>query len=620
MQWRDVYVKYLMSFSEAEYFPNPGLMDYLSHINFTDNYRGITLLSVLGKLFTRIMNNRLVTWAEEYRIYVKAQGGFRPGRSTVDNIFVLDGIMNSYLSSGKALYSAFIDFSKAFDYVVRDNLWYKLIKAGVSGKMLTMIRSISEHVKTKVFFQGNKSDEFECSLGVRQGDCLSPSLFAMYINDLEHVLISNQCGIEFGQYKMSLMLYADDVILLSDKSAGLQKALDVMQNYSNRWKLKINTNKSKILVFKKGRRRANERWIYGNAELQQTNSIPYLGIVFTQGGAMTTAQKTLSEQALKATFDLQKKISNFDYINPPELKDLFYKMVVPILNYSAEVWGFHLGVDVERVHLKFLKNLLGVKRSTQNDFIYGEYGTTPLNEIRKIQILKYWARIVSNEKSGMVTNCYNVMYNHSLITENCTNWASRVSDLLFSLGFGECWFQQSVGDIQAFISIADQRIKDQYLQQWHGNLESSTRARTYRALRPNFTCQTYLHCIHSSEHLKSLARFVTSSHRLRVETGRWDKPPVPYAQRKCQICDIEIEDEFHFMFVCPLYNADRTKLLPRYYRVNPSMQKFIDLMNETNPRLINRTAKFIYKSFKSRTAYFSQHWFWCVCVYHKCII
>ena len=139
-------------------FPEPwseGLLVPLfkkGNINITDNYRGITLLSVLGKLFTRIMNNRLVTWAEDYRIYVEAQGGFRPGRGTVDNIFVLDGIVNSYLSSGKALYTAFIDFSKAFDYVVRDNLWYKLIQVGVSGKMLCMIRAIYENVKTKVFF------------------------------------------------------------------------------------------------------------------------------------------------------------------------------------------------------------------------------------------------------------------------------------------------------------------------------------------------------------------------------------------------------------------------------------------------------------------------------------
>ena len=108
---------------------------------------------------------------------------------------------------------------------------------------------------------------------------------------------------------------------------------------------------------------------------------------------MTTAQKTLSEQALKATFHLQKKFSNFDYIKTPEVKDLFYKMVVPILNYPSEVWVFHSGADVEMVHLKFLKNLLRVKRSTQNDFIYGEFGTTPLSETREIQIFKYWTKI-----------------------------------------------------------------------------------------------------------------------------------------------------------------------------------------------------------------------------------
>ena len=70
----------------------------------------------------------------------------------------------------------------------------------------------------------------------------------------------------------------------------------------------MNTHKSKLLVLKKGRRRANERWIYGNVEIQQTNSISYLGIVFTQGGAMTTAQKTLSEQVLKAILTSRKNV------------------------------------------------------------------------------------------------------------------------------------------------------------------------------------------------------------------------------------------------------------------------------------------------------------------------
>ena len=87
-----------------------------------ENYRGITLLSVLGKLFTRVINNRLGEWAENYFLLIEAQVGFRPGMGTVDNIFVLHGLITHMLNTGKKLYCTFIDFTKAFDYVVRDNL------------------------------------------------------------------------------------------------------------------------------------------------------------------------------------------------------------------------------------------------------------------------------------------------------------------------------------------------------------------------------------------------------------------------------------------------------------------------------------------------------------------
>ena len=87
------------------------------------NYRGIMLLSRLSKLFTRILNNRLTSWAEEYGIYIEAQAGFRQHMSTVDNVFVLNSLISHALNSGKKLYCSFIDFSKAFDYMVKDILW-----------------------------------------------------------------------------------------------------------------------------------------------------------------------------------------------------------------------------------------------------------------------------------------------------------------------------------------------------------------------------------------------------------------------------------------------------------------------------------------------------------------
>ena len=101
-----------------------------------ENYRGITLLSCLGKLFTRLLNNRLTDWAEKYFVLVEARAGFRANMSTVDDVFVLHCLLTHVLNQGKKLYCAFVDFTKAFDYVVRDNLWYKMIKLGIRGRIL----------------------------------------------------------------------------------------------------------------------------------------------------------------------------------------------------------------------------------------------------------------------------------------------------------------------------------------------------------------------------------------------------------------------------------------------------------------------------------------------------
>ena len=149
-------------------------------VNNVENYRGITLLSTLGKLFTRVINNRLKAWAEKYNVYIEAQAGFRSKMSTVDNVYVLHGLISHFLNQGKQLYALFVDFSKAFDYVVRENLWYKLIQIGLRGRILDIIRSMYQSVKSRVKHCNKLSDEYICMLGVRQGECLSP-FFIFYV-------------------------------------------------------------------------------------------------------------------------------------------------------------------------------------------------------------------------------------------------------------------------------------------------------------------------------------------------------------------------------------------------------------------------------------------------------
>ena len=177
----------------------------------------------MGKLFTRVLNNRLAEWAESYGVLIEAQAGFRPGMSTADNIFVLHGLISHVLNNGHKLYCAFIDVTKAFDYIVRENLWYKLVKLGVRGKILDILKSMYSSVKSTVKFDNKLGNECYCNLGVRQGGCLSTLLFSLYLNDIEEQYSNTDLeGIDINMFKVFLLLNADDIVIFSNTAEELQ--------------------------------------------------------------------------------------------------------------------------------------------------------------------------------------------------------------------------------------------------------------------------------------------------------------------------------------------------------------------------------------------------------------
>ncbi|MCG7875528.1 MAG: reverse transcriptase family protein, partial [Candidatus Thiodiazotropha endolucinida] len=133
------------------------------------NYRGITLLSCLSKIFTSVLNNRLEKFCKTNDTISDAQFGFRKGRSTVDAMFALLSTVQNYLCNNKRLYVAFVDLKKCFDSIYRNALWLKLFKAGVQGKLLSIIKCMYERVKSCVKSCNNFSDFFEYSVGLRQG-------------------------------------------------------------------------------------------------------------------------------------------------------------------------------------------------------------------------------------------------------------------------------------------------------------------------------------------------------------------------------------------------------------------------------------------------------------------
>ena len=570
-------------------------------IHEVNNYRDITLLSCLGKLFTKILNSRLTEWAENYYIYIEGQAGFRSGMGTVDNIFVLHSLITHFINNGSKLFCAFVDFSKAFDYVVRDNLWYKLIQLGVRGNMLNIIRSMYKCTKSFVKSFGSLSEPFICQTGVRQGESLSPFLFAMYINDLEEVFITKGvAGIDTGLMELFILLYADDIVLMAENEADLQHCLEVLHEYCTRWKLSVNASKTKIVVFHKGRLPNNIHFKYGEQNIEIVTNFFYLGAVFTCGGSFMEMQKTLAGYAQNAVFKMKRYLQSFVSLKPSHVCSIFDKLIHPVLNYSCEVWGFIQATAIERVHLKFCKQLLGVKQSCQNDFVYGELGRFPLIVHRHYRIVKYWLKILKLPDRKYVKLCYKMLLYDADINPNKKNWAISVRELLFHLGYGHIWLSQSVGDEKLFLCQLRQRLQDVSMQEWYARINESSRASLYKHAFDVFGYKLYLDIVSIEKFRFSLTRLRTSSHRLCIEAGRWAKSnPIVLENRKCFQCD-DIEDEYHFVLVCPVYRELRRQFIPQYYRTNPSMFKFIELLKSDQQSILRNFAMYCEKAFHQR--------------------
>ena len=181
-----------------------------------ENYRGVSLLSTAYKVYASILNEKIKTEVENF--LPESQAGFRTGRGTLDNIYILNIIADKKLKTpGGKLVAFFADFSAAFDTIDRDILWKVLLRNGVSDGNVSRCQEIYSETINKVGYGRNRSEQFWTSKGVRQGCPLSPILFAAYIAELDRKLSRAQAGgVVIGNKKVHTLAYADDLVLLAE--------------------------------------------------------------------------------------------------------------------------------------------------------------------------------------------------------------------------------------------------------------------------------------------------------------------------------------------------------------------------------------------------------------------
>ena len=573
--------------------------------NDPNNYRGITITSCLGKLFTTLINSRLGKFVEDMELIGPEQAGFRSGYSTVDHIFVLNSLIDFYLFRKKRLYACFIDYKKAFDSIQRQQLWMKLCNLEIQGKLFNVIYDMYTKVKSCVSYGGQCSDFFPCEMGVRQGDNLSPLLFNIFLSDLKSYLVNKYNGLSnihdiatdimddnlVSYLKIYVLLYADDTILLAESPEELQAALNSMNLYCNDWNLKINVSKTKVVIFSRGKIRKHPHFYLGDKLLEICSDYLYLGVKFNYNGKFSKAQQELFDKGNRAMFSILKRSRQLNL--PIDLQlHLFNAIVLPTVLYGCEVWAPEDCVLLEKLQLRFCKYILSVNKCTYNNMVYGELGVLPLKVHVKCRALCFWARLITDQKCKLSSLIYKLFYCMLELNIYESKWILYIKDSMIDCGFPGVWNAQHIpNSFECFKEVIKRRLEDQFIQKWSEELFNSGKCTNYRIFKTNFILEKYL-LLTAPNIRKSITRFRCRNSKLPIVLGSFCG--ISRDRRTCTLCHNRfIGDEYHYLFECGHFERDRNFLLSCYFYDRPSTFKMHALFSSENRELLYHLAQLI---------------------------
>ena len=377
----------------------------------------------------------------------------------------------------------------------------------------------------------NLSDFFQCSVGVRQGENLSPLLFTLFLNDFELHLSKSYKGLQLLSSKLSetlsnddveyfvkifTLLYADDTVILAESPEQLQKALDAAHDYCESWGLTVNTSKTKVMVFSRGRVRNKPIIKFGESTLEVVNEYVYLGTTFSSNGSMKSAVQKQIAQANRAMFKLRTIAVSLNLPVKTQC-ELYDRIVVPVLIYGCEVWGTKHIDKIEIFHRRFMKQLLKLPRSTAKCMLYGELGRFSHEGIITKRMISYWLRLKQGACNSIAHKLF-LFQKGQFDNDVKSKWMMNVKSILDNNGFSNMF---NVDEINGpfFLKSLQRRMSDIFLQQWECETRANSLCSNYRMFKAVFGMEPYLTELPAKQRQR-LTKFRCGSHKLPITKSR----------------------------------------------------------------------------------------------------
>ena len=384
-----------------------------------DNYRPISLLSLLGKVFEKCVRKYIHNYIVQNNLITEHQSGFTSGDSTTNQLLFITNEFSKALDAGKEIRVVFFDISKAFDRVWHKGLLYKLSKMGIAGNLMEWIKSYLFSRNQRVVVNGTESDWININAGVPQGSILGPLFFLVCIND---IVLEVNCSIK---------LFADDTtiyIIIENSNTAcelLNLNLEKVHRWSENWLVNFNPQKTESLLISRKTVSADHPPLsMNNIQVKEVEKHKHLGLIFNNNlhwgdhiNSMLTKAQTKLNILRSLKFQLDRK----------SLQIMYFSFIRPILEYSDIIWDncpLYMKQSLEKINIEAARIVSGATKLVSLENLYKEVGWETLEKRRDKHKLIQFYKMIKGLTPSYLSDLIPITHNryHQYSTRNSSDF------------------------------------------------------------------------------------------------------------------------------------------------------------------------------------------------------
>ena len=385
---RKIYKEVLNKIHRKEKIPNSWLEGRIKRLykgkgieGKCSNGRGITLASNVGKIYERIINERV---KKEVTI-TESQAGGIGGSATADHVIALKQTIKEIRNRGKTAYVVFIDVQKAYDKAWLDAILYAMKKNGVKGKNLSLVRKLNSNLNARIQTKYGLTRNINIKDSIRQGGVLSVVEYATLMDEISKELNKKNLGITTNNgVKIGNQLLMDDVVLIHDNPKELQKMMDTTNDVALKYHIEFGAAKCKIVRIGPGKKA--EIKLNGHI-LEEVSSYKYLGEIINNKNNQTNHISELKGKITAATQRILNETGNKEFkgMKMYAIWQLVDCAIISILTYGAEGWNPSKGEyeQLQTIFNNVIKTILYLPQGTPTTIMLAEIGLKPVKMIQK---------------------------------------------------------------------------------------------------------------------------------------------------------------------------------------------------------------------------------------------